>query len=61
MPDLQAYFSHPTRERVLGNRLTHLSSPVWGNLVSMRGSVLHGARYNIRGYFETLYTSLSIP
>jgi hypothetical protein len=25
----------------------------------MRGSVLHGARYNIRGYFVALYTSLS--
>jgi hypothetical protein len=25
----------------------------------MRGSVLHGARYNIRGYFGALYTSLS--
>jgi len=30
-----------------------------GNLVSMRGSFLNGARYNIRGYFGTLYTSLS--
>lgn len=26
----------------------------------MRGSFLHGARYNIRGYFGALYTSLSI-
>jgi hypothetical protein len=26
----------------------------------MRGSFLHGARYNIRGYFGTLYTSLSL-
>ena len=29
------------------------------SMVSMRGSFLHGARYNIRGYFGTLYTSLS--
>ncbi len=27
--------------------------------VSMRGSFLHGGRYNIRGYFGALYTSLS--
>ena len=26
----------------------------------MRGSLLHGARYSIRGYFGALYTSLSI-
>ena len=30
------------------------------NLVSMRGSFLHGARYNIRGYFGALYTSFSM-
>jgi len=28
-------------------------------MVSMRGALLHGARYNIRGYFGALYTSLS--
>lgn len=28
-------------------------------MVSMRGAFLHGARYNIRGYFGALYTSLS--
>src|SRR5215472_10619118 len=30
-----------------------------GNPVSMRGPFLHGARYNVRGYFGALYTSLS--
>jgi RES domain-containing protein len=35
------------------------SAPYSGNLISMRGSFLHGARYNIRGYFGALYTSLS--
>lgn len=29
------------------------------NVVSMRGSYLHGARYNIRGYFGALYTSIT--
>ena len=28
------------------------------NTLSMRGSFLHGARYNIRSYFGALYTSL---
>ncbi len=30
-----------------------------GNLVSMRGALLHGARFNIKGYFGALYTSLT--
>ena len=29
------------------------------NLVSMRGALLHGARFNIKGYFGALYTSLN--
>jgi len=30
-----------------------------GNPLSMRGAFLHGARYNIRGYFGALYTCMS--
>lgn len=30
-----------------------------GNVASMRGSFIHGARYNIRTYFGALYTSLA--
>jgi RES domain-containing protein len=30
------------------------------HVVSMRGSLLHGARYNIRGYFGALYTSIRV-
>ncbi len=30
-----------------------------GSLVSLRGALLHGARFNIKGYFGALYTSLN--
>ena len=59
MPDLRGAFrAAPTRAfsatvyRICPARYV-------GNVVSLRGSFLHGARYNIRGYFGALYTSLS--
>jgi RES domain-containing protein len=59
MRDLRAFFrSAPVREF---SGVVYRVCPMQfsGNLVSMRGSLLHGARYNIRGYFGALYTSLS--
>jgi len=59
MPDLAAFFrTAPVRE-FSGTVYRICPARYSGNLVSMRGSFLNGARYNIRGYFGTLYTSLS--
>ena len=58
MPDLRAFFrSAPVRE-FSGTVYRICPARYEGHLVSMRGSFLHGARYNIRGYFGALYTSL---
>src|SRR5580658_10307920 len=55
---LAGVFPHGGSERVRGHRVPHLSAIVE---ISFRCGVLYlyGARYNIRGYFGTLYTSLS--
>ena len=59
MPDLRAYFRTVPVSEFSGTVYRICPARSAGNLVSMRGSFLHGARYNIRGYFGTLYTSLS--
>jgi len=58
MPDLRAYFRTAPVSEFSGTVYRICPARYVGNLVSMRGSFLHGARYNIRGYFGTLYTSL---
>jgi RES domain-containing protein len=60
MPDLGAFFrTAPVRE--FSGTVYRIGTARYQNhLVSMRGSFLHGARYNLRGYFGTLYTSLSL-
>ena len=59
MPDLRAYFRHAPVREFSGTVYRICAAPFADHLVSMRGSYLHGARYNIRGYFGALYTSLS--
>jgi RES domain-containing protein len=59
MPDLQAHFRTAPVTGFSGTVYRVCPARYAGNLVSMRGSLLHGARYNIRGYFGALYTSLS--
>jgi RES domain-containing protein len=59
MPDLRTYFRAAPVSEFLGTVYRICPARYGGNLVSMRGSLQHGARYNIRGYFGTLYTSLS--
>jgi RES domain-containing protein len=59
MPDLRAYFRNAPVIEFSGTVYRICAARYASNLVSMRGSLLHGARYNIRGYFGTLYTSLS--
>jgi RES domain-containing protein len=60
MPDLRAYFRTVPVIAFSGTVFRICPTRYAGNLASMRGSFLHGARYNIRGYFGTLYTSLSL-
>jgi RES domain-containing protein len=59
MPDLRAVFRTAPVTEFSGVVYRLVPSRFAGNLVSMRGSLLYGARYNIRGYFGALYTSLS--
>src|SRR5262245_18779889 len=59
MPDLRAFFRSAPVSEFSGTVYRICPARYGGNLVSMRGSLLHGARYNIRGYFGALYTSLS--
>ncbi|HXM41295.1 MAG TPA: RES family NAD+ phosphorylase [Bryobacteraceae bacterium] len=59
MPDLGKYFRTAPASEFSGTVYRICPYRYGGNLVSMRRSFLHGARYNIRGYFGTLYTSLS--
>jgi RES domain-containing protein len=57
MPDLNLRAA-PIRE--FSGTVYRICAARYGDhLVSMRGALLHGARYNIRDYFGTLYTSLS--
>jgi RES domain-containing protein len=59
MPDLRAFFHSAPVGEFAGTVYRICPAQYGGNVVSMRGSLLHGARYNIRGYFGALYTSLS--
>lgn len=59
MPDLRAFFLSAPVSEFVGTVYRICPARYSGNMVSMRGSFLHGARYNIRGYFGALYTSLS--
>jgi RES domain-containing protein len=59
MPDLRAFFRSAPASSFAGTVYRICPARYGGSLVSMRGSFLHGARYNIRGYFGALYTSLS--
>jgi RES domain-containing protein len=59
MPDLRAFFRSAPVSEFSGTVYRICPARYGGNVVSMRGSILHGARYNIRGYFGALYTSLT--
>jgi RES domain-containing protein len=60
MPDLAAFFHSAPVTEFTGTVYRVCPARYGGNMVSMRGAFLHGARYNIRGYFGVLYASLSI-
>jgi len=60
MPDLQAFFRTAPVNEFAGVVYRICPARYAGSVVSMRGAFLHGARYNIRGYFGALYTSLSL-
>jgi len=59
MPDLRTFFRSAPVSEFSGTVYRICPARFGGNMVSMRGSWLHGARYNIRGYFGALYTSLA--
>ena len=59
MPDLAAVFRSAPAESFSAIVYRICTSRYAGSVVSMRGALLHGARYNPRGYFGMLYTSLS--
>lgn len=59
MPDLRAFFRSAPVNEFSGTVYRVCPARYGGSMVSMRGALLHGARYNIRGYFGALYTSLS--
>lgn len=59
MPDLKAFFRSAPVSRFAGVAYRLCPAIYRDHLVSMRGAFLHGARYNIRGYFGALYVSLS--
>ena len=59
MPDLREFFLSAARSEFSGTVYRICPARYSGNMVSMRGSLLHGARYNPRGYFGALYTSLA--
>jgi RES domain-containing protein len=60
MPDLGTFFRHAPHNEFSGTVYRICTAQYGGNIVSMRGALLYGARYNIRGYFGALYTSLSL-
>lgn len=60
MPDLREFFRLAPCSEFSGTVYRLCPIRYSGNMVSMRGSFLHGARFNIRGYFGALYTSLSL-
>ena len=59
MQDWQAFFRSAPVSGFSGTVYRICPARYARSLVSMRGSFLYGARYNIRGYFGALYTSLS--
>ena len=59
MPDLRAFFRSAPVSEFSGTVYRICPARYGGSMASMRGAFLHGARYNIRGYFGALYTSLS--
>jgi RES domain-containing protein len=59
MPDLAAAFRSAPAEAFSATVYRICTAPYAGNVASMRGAFLHGARYNVRGYFGALYASLS--
>lgn len=59
MPDLRAFFQAAPVTVFSGTVYRVCPARHGGSMVSMRGAFQHGARYNIRGYFGALYTSLS--
>ena len=59
MPDLREFFRSAPAGEFSGTVYRICPARYSRSVVSMRGSFLHGARYNIRGYFGALYTSLS--
>jgi RES domain-containing protein len=60
MPDLRPFFRTAPVSEFSGTVYRISPARYSSNMVSMRGSLLHGARYNIRAYFGALYTSLSL-
>ena len=58
-PDIPALLRAPVTE-FTGTVYRICPARFAGNMVSTRGSFLYGARYNIRGYFGALYTSMTI-
>lgn len=59
MPDFEAFFRSVPVSEFTGTVYRICPAPYGTNVVSMRGALLYGARYNIRGYFGALYTSFS--
>src|SRR3974390_3299238 len=59
MHDFAAFFRAAPRTSFSGTVYRICPARFEGNAASMRGAFLNGARYNIRGYFGALYTSLS--
>jgi RES domain-containing protein len=59
MPDLRAFFREAPARAFSGVVYRLCPARFAGQMLSMRGALLHGARYNIRGYFGALYTSIS--
>ena len=59
MPNLLAFFRSAPVQEFSGTVYRICVGRYGGSVVSMRGSFLHGARYNVRGYFGAMYTSLS--
>lgn len=60
MADLRAVLSAAAAKEFSGKVYRIVPNRYSGNIASMRGSLLHGARYNIRSYFGALYTSFSV-
>ena len=60
MRDLQAFFRTVPRIEFHGVVHRICTYPYRDSVCSMRGSWLHGARYNLKNHFGALYTSLEL-